>query len=201
MSEQSGTQPTRKEREAARHRCEILEVAVHQFAENGYHETTMQMIADAAEFSVGYLYKHFPGKDDMYREMVRFHTGIMDEVIAEIENQGLSPLDELRATYEAVCSHFNNHRDFMRIYHQRLDNGVKELMERKEAHFQMMVETFTQAMESGEIRKSDPRLLATAVHGATQELFHELAERDIERPFDGLTDLMFSLIIDPLKTS
>lgn len=199
MNEQSTPQPTRKERETERYRCEILDAAVRLFAEHGYHETTMQMIADAAEFSVGYLYKHFPGKEDMYREMVVYHMAVMDEVIAEIEAKDLGPLDELRTTYEAICDHFNHHRDFMRIYHQRLDEGVTELLERKEQHFEKMVEAFTRSMEAGEIRKSDPRLLATVVHGATQELFHELAERDVERPFDDLTDVIFTLIIDPLR--
>ena len=47
------TPATRRERELARHRQEILDAAVHLFAENGFHPTTMQMIAERAEFSVG----------------------------------------------------------------------------------------------------------------------------------------------------
>lgn len=193
------TNPTRKERENERYRREILDVAVHLFADNGYHETTMQMIADAAEFSVGYLYKHFVGKDEMYQEMVAFHIEFMDEVIAEIENSGLAPLDELRASYEALCEHFNSHRDFMRIYHKRIDSGVSELQERKKAHFEMTVDIFNRAVEAGDLVTPDTRLLATVVHGATEELFHELADREVARPFDELTNAIFSLIIDPQK--
>lgn len=192
------TKPTRKERENARHRREILDVAVHLFAENGFHETTMQMIAADAEFSVGYLYKHFAGKDEMYQEMVQYHIGVMDKVIDEIENSGLAPLAELRATYEAICNHFNNHRDFMRIYHQRLDSGVPLLLERKKMHFEKTVDLFTRSAEAGELKTPDPRLLATVVHGASQELFNEMAGHEVPRPFDGLTQTIFSLIIDPL---
>ncbi len=66
---------TRKEREALRHRSAILEAAESLFAEQGFHATTVQMIADAAEFSVGYLYKHFDGKEDLYRTLVTGHLG------------------------------------------------------------------------------------------------------------------------------
>lgn len=194
-------QPTRKEREAERHRREILDVAAHLFAEHGYHETTMQMVADAAEFSVGYLYKHFQGKEEMYGAMVGFHIAIMDEIIDRFEKEHLPPLEELRATYEAICTHFNDHRDFMRIYHQRLATEAPELVERKQKHHEDMIDIFERAMAAGEMKPVDARVLGSMVQGASQELFHELAERDNERPFDELPDTIFGLMIDPLRIS
>jgi hypothetical protein len=53
------SRPSGRDREHARHRREILAAAVRLFAEHGYHETTMQLVAQAADVSVGYLYKHF----------------------------------------------------------------------------------------------------------------------------------------------
>lgn len=192
-------QPTRREREQARHRREILAVAVGLFAERGYHETTMQMVAEASEFSVGYLYKHFPGKEDMYRELMAFHIERMDAIIGSVEVRQLGPLAELQADLEAICAHFNDHRDFMRIYHQHIGANVSVLAERKAAHLEKMVGLFTAAIAAGELRPVDARLLAAAVQGASQELFHELAERNVERPFDALTGTIFALLIDPLR--
>ena len=139
-------QPTRREREQARHRRDILAVAVRLFAERGYHETTMQMVAEASEFSVGYLYKHFPGKEDMYRELMAFHIERMDAIIGAVETRHLGPLDELHADFEAICAHFNDHRDFMRIYHQHIGANVSVLAERKAAHLEKMVGLFTAAI-------------------------------------------------------
>jgi AcrR family transcriptional regulator len=192
--------PTRKEREAARHRQEILDVAMRLFADGGYHETTMQMIADAAEFSVGYLYKHFPGKEDMFRAMVDTHVTFIDDVIAEVQARGLPPLVEMRAIYEAICEHFNHHRDFMRIYHQRIDGGICAIEERKQGHQDNIVRSIRQALDEGSMRSVDPVLLAAMIQGAAEELFHVLSERDEPRPFDTLTDTLFSLLIDPLRT-
>ncbi|MCP4573575.1 MAG: TetR/AcrR family transcriptional regulator [bacterium] len=194
-------QLSRKEREAAQHRCEILAVAVHLFAEHSYHETTMQMVAEAAEFSVGYLYKHFQGKEEMYEAMVRFHMATLDEIIETVENEHLPPLTELRKTFEVVCQHFNNHRDFMRIYHGRLDVGLDDINRRKQEHVEMTADLIAAAIAEGTLREVDPKLLATVVNGATEGLFHELAETRTERPFDDLTDTVFQLVIDPLRIS
>ncbi len=191
--------PSRRERELARHRRDILAAAVHLFAENGYHETTMQMIADAAEFSVGYLYKHFPGKEDMYRELVAYHVERLDEIIAEQRAGHHPPLVELRKVYEATCTHFNDHRDFMRIYHQHIGTGVSCLAARKAEHFEDMAALFSRAVAAGDLRPIDPRLLAAMVQGSSQELFHELADRDVAQPFASLPDILFAYIIDPLR--
>ncbi|MCP4547631.1 MAG: TetR/AcrR family transcriptional regulator [bacterium] len=57
---------SRKERESARHKDEVLAAAMGLLVSQSYHEVTVQQIADAAEFSVGYLYKLFANKDDIY---------------------------------------------------------------------------------------------------------------------------------------
>ena len=41
--------------------------------------------------------------------------------------------------------------------------------------------------------------MAAIVQGASQELFHELASRDVDHPFDSLPETLFTFIIDPLR--
>jgi len=194
------SQPTsRRERELARHRQEILKAAENLFAEHGFHETTMQMVADRVEFSVGYLYKHFSGKEEMHRQMILFHLAKMDELTSEVEALKLPPLDKLHRTYEEICRHFNDHRDFMRIFHKEIGGTCDELVAEKRQHFQQMVDSFDAAVTAGELRACDTQLLAAAVQGATKDLFGVMAERPGERPFDSLPDVLFSLIINPQR--
>lgn len=192
-------QPTRKEREHARHHQDILDAAVALFAENGYYQTTMQMIAERAEFSVGYLYKHFPGKEEMYREMFAFHIQRLDQLIAEVKDQGLDPLTEIHRTYQTICRHFNRHRDFMRIFHDEVAGDIPELAASKKKHHREIAGKLARAQDVGQLRPFDVDLLAAAVQGATKELFGELAERTDDHPFDSLPDVLFSLLIDPLR--
>ncbi|GAB3631869.1 hypothetical protein GCM10027421_12220 [Microbacterium shaanxiense] len=48
---------------AARTRRQIAEVAVSAFIEQGYDETTMEQIAEAAEIGSSTLYRYFPSKE------------------------------------------------------------------------------------------------------------------------------------------
>jgi len=49
----------RREREKLRQRQEILTAALGLFSEKGYHNVSMQEIAETAEFATGTLYKFF----------------------------------------------------------------------------------------------------------------------------------------------
>ena len=57
---------SRKERETQLRRQIILEAAEKMFLSEGYEETTMDEIANEAEFSKGTVYKYFVSKDELY---------------------------------------------------------------------------------------------------------------------------------------
>ncbi|MGF6637891.1 TetR/AcrR family transcriptional regulator of autoinduction and epiphytic fitness [Paraburkholderia sp. MM5496-R1] len=46
----------------------ILEVAIETFLANGYEAATMDSIGDRAAVSYATLYKHFPGKEDLFSQ-------------------------------------------------------------------------------------------------------------------------------------
>lgn len=52
-----------REKKAARTREQILDVAAELFLAQGYDETTMEQIAEAAEVAPSTLYRYFPSKD------------------------------------------------------------------------------------------------------------------------------------------
>ncbi len=58
-------QPGLRERKKQRTRATIIEVAFRLFAEQGYHETTLVQIADAAEIAPSTFFNYFPGKVDI----------------------------------------------------------------------------------------------------------------------------------------
>ena len=55
----------RRQREKEKRYTTILNVAESLFAKNGYHQTTLEHIADAAEVSVGTVYFYFKNKEDL----------------------------------------------------------------------------------------------------------------------------------------
>src|SRR5437016_3860355 len=83
--------PTR----CARRREEILEAAVQLFAEHGYPETDMQILADTLRVGKGTLYRYFPSKQDLFlaavdRVMLKLREAV-DASIVTIED----PLEQV----------------------------------------------------------------------------------------------------------
>ena len=62
---------TRRERERERHRFEVIEAAERLLRVKHYQEVGVKAIAEEAEFSVGYLYKLFPNKEEIILSIVR----------------------------------------------------------------------------------------------------------------------------------
>jgi AcrR family transcriptional regulator len=55
---------------AAARRSQLLEVALERFAAGGYHETSMEEIADAAGVTKPVLYQHFQSKQELFLELL-----------------------------------------------------------------------------------------------------------------------------------
>jgi len=76
----------RKERERAMHREEILRAAERLLANKSYGDIRVEEIAAESEFSVGYIYKIFPSKEDIYVTLIEQTShdliGIIDREIS-----------------------------------------------------------------------------------------------------------------------
>jgi len=61
----------------------IIEAARPLFAQDGFNGTSVRAIAKAAGVSEGLLYKHFPSKEALYREILEFADRISSFTIKE----------------------------------------------------------------------------------------------------------------------
>jgi AcrR family transcriptional regulator len=91
--------PGLRERKKAKTRTAIQEHALRLFAEQGYEETTVEQIADAAEVSPSTFFRYFPTKED-----VVMYDALDPLLLAALDAQpaGLSPVGALRATVREV---------------------------------------------------------------------------------------------------
>ncbi len=62
---------SRREREKNKHKEEILEAALRLFSEKGFHNVSIQEIAEEAEFGVGTLYNFFESKEQLFVELMK----------------------------------------------------------------------------------------------------------------------------------
>jgi AcrR family transcriptional regulator len=64
----------------------ILHAARPLFAAYGFNGTSMRQIAKAADVSLALLYRHFPSKESMYKEMLSYVTTLSVDTVRELKN-------------------------------------------------------------------------------------------------------------------
>ena len=110
-----GVKERRKREEQAR-LASILMAAEGVFSKNGYYQTRMDDIADAAELGKGTLYYHFKNKDAIYLHLLeRESTNILKEVKDRISERA-SFLQTLRETLSFYIEYFERNPNFLKMF-------------------------------------------------------------------------------------
>lgn len=86
---------------AARRRRQLLDVAVEVFAAHGYHQTTMNQVAEAAGVTKPVLYQHFASKQDLFGEVLNDLGTRLEEAIGKATSAATSPRNQVRAGFTA----------------------------------------------------------------------------------------------------
>ncbi len=193
---------SRRERTRQQHREEILSAATELFARHGYDGTSMQMIADMSELSVGKLYLHFEGKEAIYREVAEYHAGEIRRMAAEATDPSMPPIDRIRARTRAVIKYLDEHDDFVRFYVSEMEGEGRECCpENGPEHVRHMAEfgnLIREAIERGDIPDEDPDLLTAMIHGAGHAMMTVVVEKG-GMPFEIVAEYVDRMILKPLE--
>ncbi|NIM20199.1 MAG: TetR family transcriptional regulator [Candidatus Latescibacteria bacterium] len=164
---------SRKERERQRHCEEILRAAEAVFAEKGYNRARMSDIADAAEFSVGYIYNVWKSKKDLYLGIIESKIKDLKSFIeAKIEETD-DPFEKISLLVDAHFSFLEKHQDFFKIYMSetsetdiRIFGTLSTRLKRyRSQQLQMVERIFEKGIEEGIFAPVPAQDLTTALKG------------------------------------
>ena len=193
---------SRRERTRLQHRGEIISAATKLFAVHGYDGTSMQMIADQAEISVGKLYLHFEGKEDIYREIAEYHTGKMKERSEEASDPSMPPIERIRMRNRAVARYLVENAEFVKFYISEMVGMDRcthcEDESDHKVHLSEIRDLFREAIERGDIPDEDPDILTAVIHGAGHGLISLVVEKGMTQ-FGEVADCIDRLILKPLE--
>lgn len=107
MSELRASDPKQRMPAPARRR-QLLEVALEKFAARGFHETSMEEIADAAGVTKPVLYQHFHSKQDLFLELLESEGRSLERAVMEGAAAESDPYQQVlagfRAYFDFVCN-------------------------------------------------------------------------------------------------
>jgi AcrR family transcriptional regulator len=100
---------------AADRRAAILDAARVAFAETGYHETSLDAVAERAGVSKALLYEHFSSKRDLYVAVLEMHVRELVERIGRAVAAAEPGEPRMRAGVEAFFGFVEERRGAWRI--------------------------------------------------------------------------------------
>ncbi|WP_022663673.1 TetR/AcrR family transcriptional regulator [Desulfospira joergensenii] len=204
---------TRKERDDLRKRQEILETAMEIFASRGFHSTTMAQISKASQYPLGTIYKYFPGKKEMYHDLVIERVHELGHILFEIkQDENRRASEKLWACMKAQARFYRANREVVKIYISERSNidgvAMPKLNQRVNRLHEKMVSLFrdilAQGIEAGEIkaypRRDMAELFSDIVHSAAwASLFREEDEEDLDQRLSMIFEMFTRGIIRTIE--
>lgn len=142
-------------------RDQILSAAWTCFARKGYHQITMQEIAEEAGLSAGAIYRYFPGKQAVLLAINQRSQQMSRALVEAARQRAAGPLDTLEVLASTLLSFFHT--------------------EEFESVTRVNIEIWPEVIRSAELR-SGMRKELTFWHAAVSALLHEAKARGELRP-------------------
>lgn len=104
--DQLNTKKGKRELASETRRKLLMEAAIACFAESGIARTSMRDIARKAGVSIGNLYNHFPGRDDLIAEIAMMETQGLTGIVKAVEacGEGRQAVETFVARYFELCA-------------------------------------------------------------------------------------------------
>ena len=162
-SGKAGERPGLRERKKAQTRADIRRHGLRLFTEQGFAETSVEQIAEAANVSPSTVFRYFPTKESIVLADVR-EIGIADSVRAQPSE--LTPIEAVRAAARVAFGSFSaGERDVDQV-RQELVLSVPELAAATLNQVRGTIDSLTEAIaDRCDAPTLDIRLFAGAVVG------------------------------------
>ncbi len=204
---------TRRDRNKLRNRREILDAALAVFAAKGYHQASMQAIADRADFAVSTLYALFENKEDLYRKVSAAVGHQCGEIFDSAMERGGNPYEKLinfaRAKAEIWEQSPNGIRMLENELHARMigegepaPNGIAQIYDR----FMLRIEDlFAQGIAEGFFVDKSPTALALALDSPTSFLMRKAVQNPESPPtkadLEEVIEIFFGTVLQSPQPS
>ena len=132
-------------------RAEILDAARKVCAARGYHEMTVDEIAQAAGIAKGTVYLYFRSKHEIYWAMIEQVLVILHDQVREQLSRPGSIEDLLRRFVATKMAYFEGHHDLLRLYYNEVNSTAAKparSREQFERHYLEQVRLLQSALDA-----------------------------------------------------
>jgi AcrR family transcriptional regulator len=178
-------------------REEILAIAGRLFAENGYHGTSIRLIADAAELQSATLYSHFKNKAAMFRELIDRYFDELLPALTAAAGADQPAAERLEAMTRCSIDVGRRHRDaFVALSndwrHIRSADELADIVEQRDLALASWTAVLHDGVTERSVHSEDVRngaalwILYAAITGMVDDRYDSVPGSDHEPPTEAL---------------
>ncbi len=180
----------------------ILDAARRLFADRGFSDTSIQMVADAAGVNRSLIFYYFHSKEELYRRLVE---GMCQSIAREMKPACLvqaSVLERLAAWIRGLCAGLDGHPDLLRIMLREVVGPghavlpVRDYLESAEAPIRALVR---EGIDEGVFRRVDPDLTAISLVGLVLTFFRRRFANGQEFAPEAVAEHVLGLVVEGLR--
>lgn len=126
----------------------LISVSMQLFAEKGYQNTSISMIAKEAGVAKGALYHYFESKEDLLVAVIQKGLGDIEKLFSDAAVEASSPKEQLKALVRKTFQSMQEDKEFWALYASLLtqmhaSNTMRKIFEPLvEGMFTMLIDLF-----------------------------------------------------------
>lgn len=198
---------TRREREKAAHRREILDAAEKVFAEKGFERATVEEVARSADFSVGAIYNFFENKEVLWTEVITRIGKDFQEAFHRVTGSAEGPFEAISALIRLKLYHSQEHGPFLRVFMGTVSGNrvvpfpvnTQNCRCLYDEYIDEATALFRHAMDMGIIRKADPVFTVLTLEGIIHSFKAYWARRGMDFSLTEQAELIENHFLNPLR--
>lgn len=180
-------------------RAQLIAYATQEFAEKGYHPTSVADIVDGLGVGKGVFYWYFSSKEELFIEILRTSQKDMrrrqQRAIADVPD----PVERVELGIRAGVMWLAEHNELRRLFEfARTESAFREAMRAGQSVLvQDAMVHLKEAIAEGRIPDRDPEALALAILGVSNQLTNVYIDGRQEDP-ELVADMVVSFCRDGL---
>jgi AcrR family transcriptional regulator len=184
---------------AAERRQQLLDTALTTFARLGYHDASMNDIADAAGVTKPVLYQHFSSKRELFLELLGDVGGRLRSAVRDAATAADGPRRQVEAGFAAWFRWVDNNRDGFAVLFDSEVRRDPEFAELAAKAQRQMADSVAEFIVAEGLTAERRRLLAYGIVGLGENTCRRWLDKEIDLDADELAAQIAALAWSGLR--
>ncbi len=108
----------------------VFDVAISEFASNGYNATNINTIAKKAGISIGSMYSYFASKEDLFLAIVNRGYTLLETALKEVNHEDGNCFDVIERLFKVTRNYAENYPEMNQIYLDLSTQGLTDISDK-----------------------------------------------------------------------